>query len=102
MGLASKPIELSTATDYRVGETVPWVKVEKYLFGTVENMGGVQKANDPHPAWRIRASVVLVGTNQEYLKEQQENRLYRKLLVPWRLSNTSVPVNCETYRFALV
>lgn len=79
-GLAAKPIELSIATDYRVGETVPWVKVEKYLFGTVMDMGGVQKANI-HIRLEDSGEVVLVSADQEYLKEQQENHLYHKMLV---------------------
>lgn len=79
-GFVAKPIELSTATDYRIGEVVPWIKVEKYLCGTVVDMGGVQKVNV-----QIRlddsGQIVRVGTNQGYLKDQQENRLYRKVLV---------------------
>ena len=78
-GLAIKAIELSTATDYRIGEIVPWVKVEKYLFGTVVDMGGAQKVNV-----HIRLNdgqVMIVGTNQGYLKGQQENRLYHKVLL---------------------
>ncbi len=78
--LAGNPIELSTATDYRIGEIVPWVKVEKYLFGTVVDMGGVQKAN-VHIRMNDSGVVMLVGTNQGYLKDQAENRLYHKVLV---------------------
>ena len=79
-GLAAQAIELSTATDYRTGETVPWVKVERYLFGTVVDMGGVQKAN-VHIRLDDSGQVVIVGTNQGYLKDQQGNRLYHKVLV---------------------
>ena len=79
-GINAKPIELSTATDYRIGAVVPWVKVEKYLFGTVMDMGGAQKAN-VHVRLEDSGQVVLVGTNQDYLKGQQQNRLYHKVLV---------------------
>lgn len=79
-GMAATPIELSNATDYRIGEIVPWVKVEKYLFGTVVDMGGVQKAN-VHIRLADSGQIVHVGTNQGYLKDQKENRLYRKVLV---------------------
>lgn len=78
--LAARPIELSNATDYRIGDIVPWVKVEKYLFGTVVDMGGVQKAN-VHIRLDDSDQIVHVGTNQGYLKDQKENRLYRKVLV---------------------
>lgn len=77
---AAKAIELSHSTDYRVGEVVPWVKVEKYLFGTVMDMGGVQKAN-VHIRLDDTGQIVRVGTNQGYLKDQKQNRLYRKVLV---------------------
>lgn len=79
-GMAAKRIEFSNATDYRVGDIVPWVKVEKYLFGTVLDMGGVQKAN-VHIRLDDSGQVVKVGTNQDYLKDQSQNRLYRKVLV---------------------
>jgi hypothetical protein len=79
-GLSARPIELSHATDYRIGDIVPWVKVEKYLFGTVLDMGGVQKAN-VHIRLDDTGHVVRVGTNQGYLKDQKKNRLYRKVLV---------------------
>lgn len=80
VGMQTEPIELSRATDFRIGEIVPWVKVEKYLFGTVMDMGGVQKAN-VHIRLDDTGQVVRIGSNQSYLKDQQDNRLYRKALV---------------------
>jgi len=74
------PLEFSAQTDYRVGEVVPWVKVEKYLFGTVMDMGGAQRAN-VHIRLDDSGKLVRIGTNQEYLHDQEENRLYRKVLV---------------------
>jgi hypothetical protein len=79
-GFKAKPIKLSNATDYRIGDIVPWVKVEKYLFGTVMDMGGAQKAN-VHIRLEDTGQIVRIGTNQGYLKDQTENRLYRKVLV---------------------
>lgn len=80
-GLAEvKPIELSNKTDYRIGDVVPWVKVEKYLFGTVVDMGGKQKAN-VHVRLADTNQTVIVGTHQDYLKEQRQNRLYHKVLM---------------------
>jgi len=73
-------IEFTVQTDYRVGEIVPWVRVEKYLFGTVTDMGGAQKAN-VHIRLDDSGELVRIGTNQEYLHDQEENRLYRKVLV---------------------
>jgi hypothetical protein len=66
-------------TDYRVGEIVPWVAVEKYLFGEIVDMGGAQKTNIH---LRLAAGkTVLVGASQGYLREQLENRLYHKALL---------------------
>jgi hypothetical protein len=79
-GLAAKSLELSAATDFRVGEAAPWVRVAKYLFGTVVDMGGAQKAN-VHIRLDDSGQIVRVGTNQGYLKDQDENRLYHKVLV---------------------
>ena len=62
------------------GKCRPWVKVEKYLFGTVVDMGGAQKAN-VHVRLDDSGELVCIGSNQGYLKEQEENRLYHKVLV---------------------
>lgn len=74
------PISLDSTTDFRVGEIVPWVKVEKYLFGEVMDMGGAQRAN-VHIRLSDSGKLVRVGTDQTYLRDQEENRLYRKVLV---------------------
>lgn len=79
-GMRAQPIEFNVATEYRVGAIEPWVKVEKYLFGTVIDMGGASKAN-VHIRLDDTGQLVLIGTDQGYLKEQRENRLYHKVLV---------------------
>lgn len=73
-------VRISRETDYRVGEVVPWVAVEKYLFGQVMDMGGIQKANI-HLRLDRGGKTVLVGASQGYLREQEENRLYHKALL---------------------
>jgi hypothetical protein len=79
-GMHADPIKLSAATDYRIGAIVPWVKVEKYLFGVVVDMGGAQKPN-VHIRLDGSGELVRIGTNQDYLKDQEKNRLYHKVLV---------------------
>lgn len=71
---------ISHRTDYRVGDIVPWVVVEKYLLGEVLDMGGAQKANI-HLRLEPSGRTVIVGTSQGYLRDQVENRLYRKALL---------------------
>jgi hypothetical protein len=73
-------VRISRETDFRVGEIVPWVSVEKYLFGRVVDMGGAQKANI-HLKLDPSGKTLLVGASQGYLREQVENRLYHKALL---------------------
>jgi hypothetical protein len=73
-------VRISRETDYRVGEIVPWVAVEKYLFGQIVDMGGTQKAN-VHLKLDRGGKTFLVGASQGYLREQEENRLYHKALL---------------------
>lgn len=79
-GMRAEPIEFSVVTEYRVGAIEPWVKVEKYLFGAVMDMGGASKAN-VHIRLEDTGQLVLIGTDQGYLREQHENRLYHNVLV---------------------
>src|ERR1039457_6212487 len=76
----SPSFHISQETDYRVGQIVPWVAVEKYLFGQIVDMGGVQKANI-HLKLDRGGKTILVGTSQGYLRDQSENRLYHKRLL---------------------
>ena len=73
-------VRISHETDFRVGEIVPWVAVEKYLLGEVVDMGGVQKANI-HLKLARGGKTLLVGTSQGYLRDQVDNRLYHKALL---------------------
>ena len=74
---------VSRETDYRVGDIVPWVAVEKYLFGQIMDMGGSQNAN-VHLKLDRGAKTLLVGASQGYLRDQVENRLYHKVLLQVR------------------
>ncbi len=73
-------VRLTRASDYRVGAVAPWVSVEKYLFGVIENMGGAQKAN-VHLRLRDTGQTVIVSTSQDNLRDQPENRVYRQALL---------------------
>jgi hypothetical protein len=73
-------VRISRETDFRVGEIVPWVAVEKYLFGEIVDMGGMQRANVHLKLARV-GKTVLVGAAQGYLRELVENRLYHKALL---------------------
>jgi len=77
-GFPVGPVEFSVKTDYRIGQIAPWVKVEKYLFGTIMSIGGAQKAN-VHLRLEESRQTVVIGSNQSYLRGN--NRLYHKALL---------------------
>jgi hypothetical protein len=79
-GDAFPRVRIGRETDFRVGEVVPWVAVERYLFGQIVDMGGAQKAN-VHLRLERGGKTYLVGTSQGYLRDQVENRLYHKALL---------------------
>ena len=73
-------VRISRETDYRIGEIIPWVAVEKYLFGEIMDMGGTQKANIHLKLERGRQD--LAGRRSAGLfGDQVENRLYHKALL---------------------
>jgi hypothetical protein len=73
-------VSLTKTTDYRIGAVSPWVSVEKYMFGVIENMGGAQKPN-VHLRLRDTGHIVIVGAAQDLLRDQPENRVYREALL---------------------
>lgn len=73
-------VRLSHSTNFRVGAVVPWVTVEKYLFGTIMDMGGAQKAN-VHLRLKASDQTVIINSAQNYLQELPDNRLYHQALV---------------------
>ena len=77
------PVRISHETDYRIGDIVPWVAVEKYLLGQLVDMGGAQKAN-VHLKLERGGKIIIVGASQDYLREQEENRVYHKVLLDIR------------------
>lgn len=71
-------VRIARETDYRVGDVIPWVGVEKYLFGQVLDMGGAQRAN-VHLRLDKTGEIVRIGSQQGYLKGN--DRLYHKALL---------------------
>lgn len=80
VGLAAGRIEVSRKSDFRIFRDETWVKVERYEFATVIDMGGAKKAT---VTVRFDGSnnLVVLGATQDYLKEQHDNLLYKKALV---------------------
>ena len=59
-------LRISAATRYREGEKAPWVAVEKYLFGKVEEMGGATASN---------VHIRIPGTDKLVLVDSDKNSL---------------------------
>jgi hypothetical protein len=61
------PLVITHRTNYRKGEPVPWVAVEKYLFGSVEELGGT---STPNVHLRVPGSdkLIVVDSNREFLE----------------------------------
>jgi len=77
-GLDFRPISVTKETDYRTADEDDWVAVEKYLVGTVVDMGGVTAAN-VHLVNDDTNKTFVAASNESFLREQKENFLYRKV-----------------------
>jgi len=73
-------IEISKATDYRTPDEDDWVAVEKYVVGTVVDMGGTTAAN-VHLVNDDTGKRLVAVSSEDFLREQKENYLYRKVQV---------------------
>jgi len=79
-GMGFRPILVTKETDYRTADEDDWVAVEKYLFGTVTDMGGMTTAN-VHLVNEDTKKRFVAASNESYLREQKENFLYRTVQV---------------------
>ena len=77
---AFKPIKISKETDYRTPDEDDWVAVEKYVVGTVVDMGGTTAAN-VHLVNDDTGKRLVAVSSEDFLREQEENYLYRKVQV---------------------
>ena len=77
-GLAH-PIVISVMSDFRAGDADQWVRVERYVRGQIEDLGGSVKANA-----HIRlpdGKLLTVETDRALLREDKINRLYKPAMV---------------------
>lgn len=73
------PVKLTQETDYRMGAVTPWVQVEKYLVGEVQDMGGATSAN-LHLRIEGVKGLLKIEASQNYLKKQEKNRIYHRVI----------------------
>jgi hypothetical protein len=74
------PIQISKDTDYHRPDEDDWVGVEKYVVGTVEDMGGITAAN-VHLRQEDTGKRLVAESSENFLREQKENYLYRKVQI---------------------
>ena len=73
------PILINAETDYRTDDADQWVRVERYVRGEIEDMGGHAKPNA-----HIRlpdGKTLLVDASREVLRDEKTNRLYKLAMV---------------------
>ncbi len=78
-GSSIKPMEINQHTDFKPVDGSPWIQMEQYLVGTVVDMGGANEANI-HLRRSDSGELIVLSTNQKYLKSQEQNWLYREVL----------------------
>ncbi|KAF0093350.1 MAG: Uncharacterized protein E1N59_2944 [Puniceicoccaceae bacterium 5H] len=60
-----------------------WVTTEKFLHGTVLDLGGTKKVN-LHLCLKDSGKTLIINTDAEYLRRQEENHLYKERIVQVR------------------
>jgi hypothetical protein len=75
----NQPDQLHFSVNDRIDNIDVWVQVEKYLHGTVIDMGGKNKPN-VHVALQDGTNITVSAT-QNLLKSDTENRIYREIVI---------------------
>jgi len=75
-----QPIQISKDTDYHTPDEDDWVAVERYVVGTVVDMGGTTAAN-VHLLNEDTGKRLVAASSENFLREQKENYLYRKMQI---------------------
>ncbi len=72
-------IVINAESDYRADDADQWVRVERYVRGEIEDLGGHTRANA-----HLRlpdGKLLLVSTDRELLRADKVNRLYKPAMV---------------------
>jgi hypothetical protein len=75
----SRPVIISSTSDYRSDDADQWVRVERYIKGEIQNLGGATRSNA-----HIKlpdGSTLLVSTDRQLLRDDKENRLYKAAML---------------------
>lgn len=71
-------VRITKDTCYRSVEAAAWVKVDRYLVGEVEDIGG---SREPNMHLRVDDKKIVVSATVEALRQLEDNLLYKKCLV---------------------
>ncbi|MBE0548805.1 MAG: hypothetical protein IH627_14405 [Rubrivivax sp.] len=75
----ARTVIVSAETDFRADDADQWVRVERYVRGEIEDLGGAVKANA-----HIRlpdGKLLTVDTDRTVLRDDKSNRLYKPAMV---------------------
>lgn len=75
----ARPVIVSRDSDFRAEDADQWVRVERYVRGEIEDLGGAVKANA-----HIRlpdGKLLTVDTDRAMLRDDKSNRLYKPAMV---------------------
>jgi len=75
----ARPVVVSSASDYRTHEADHWVKVERYVQGEIEDLGGTERVN-AHIRL-IDGERLTVDTDRAVVRDDKVNRLYKPSMV---------------------
>jgi hypothetical protein len=81
-GRLETPIVISSDSDFHRDDADQWVRVERYLRGEIEDLGGSSKSN---AHLRLPNGVLLpIETTKDLLRDEQINRLYKPSMIRFR------------------
>lgn len=91
-----RPVVVSASSDYRADDADQWVRVERYVRGEVEDLGGAAKANA-----HIRlpdGKLLTVDAERGALRDDKTNRLYKPAMVRISAEYNVVTRECRAAR----
>lgn len=78
----SRVLVINSETDFHLDDADNWVRVERYLSGEIEDLGGAGKSN---AHLRLpNGNLIRVETSKDLLRDEKVNRLYKASMLRFR------------------
>lgn len=74
-----RPLRVDASSDYHADDADQWVRVERYVAGEIQDLGGVNRAN-AHVRLADGKSL-RVETDKAFLRDDKANRLYKNAML---------------------